>query len=110
MIKEPLVRQPDFWGYAPRFLIWKGNTAKKKETFCYSGHSKMKQFSIAEHVTSLTEKRTAMLSCVLTCTERVQLLQRIKPCPDLSTVIKHFGQMTSRRFSGIIRSKLRVMV
>ena len=45
-----------------------------------------------------------MLSCVLTCTERVLLLQRINPCPDLSTVITHFDQMTSRRFSGIIRS------
>ena len=35
-------------------------------------------------VEKLTEKRTAMLSWVFTCTERVQLLQRINPCPDSS--------------------------
>lgn len=61
-------------GMRTGFLIWKGNTAKNKETFCRIEHTRMKNFLI-EHITShswKTEKRTAML------------LQRINTCPDLN--------------------------
>ena len=51
-VKGPLVRQPDFlWFIAPRFQIWKGKTAKEKETFCRSGHAREEQFS-NRHFTS----------------------------------------------------------